>query len=171
MKESISYTYLLNIIIIFILVAFMVLMGTLSYTKAFRVNSKIANAIEVCEGYNSCSKPEIERIIKNYGYENRVSSCSKKYGSSSTVGNGYCIYTFKDNQTYTVKVSNGGSYSSGGTYSSGGIYSSSGEYKTVGSKYYSYGVLTYMYIDIPVIGDLLKIPVYSETDQIYDFKD
>ena len=42
MNQSVSYTYLLNIIIIFILVAFMVLMGTLSYTKAFRVNSKIA---------------------------------------------------------------------------------------------------------------------------------
>ena len=47
MNQSVSYTYLLNIIIIFILVAFMVLMGTLSYTKAFRVNSKIANAIEI----------------------------------------------------------------------------------------------------------------------------
>lgn len=37
------------------------------------------------------------------------------------------------------------------------------------SKHYSYGVLTYMYIDIPVISDVLKIPVYSRTDRIYKF--
>ena len=78
MNQSVSYTYLLNIIIIFILVAFMVLMGTLSYTKAFRVNSKIANAIEICEGDNSCSQAEINRIINNFGYQKRITSCPKK---------------------------------------------------------------------------------------------
>ena len=126
MNQSVSYTYLLNIIIIFILVAFMVLMGTLSYTKAFRVNSKIANAIEICEGDNSCSQAEINRIINNYGYQ--------KSNKAGTLKNGYCIYKFDDD-----------------------------------SKHYSYGVLTYMYIDIPVISDILKIPVYSRTDRIYKF--
>ena len=136
MKESVSYTYLLNIIIIFILVAFMVLMATLSYTKAFRVNSKIINAIETCEGHNSCSTPEIERIINNYGYQNRVSSCPKKDGITGQVKNGYCLYEFNYDGD---------------------------------AKHYSYGVLTYMYIDIPVIGDLVKIPVFSRTDRIYYF--
>lgn len=136
MKESVSYTYLLNIIIIFILVAFMVLMATLSYTKAFRVNSKIANAVEICEGYNSCSEPEVNRIINNYGYQNRVSSCPKKNGVQGTKKNGFCLYE----------------------------YNPDGD-----SKHYSYGILTFMYIDIPVIGDLVKIPVYSKTDRIYYF--
>ena len=134
MNQSVSYTYLLNIIIIFILVAFMVLMGTLSYTKAFRVNSKIANAIEIWEGDNSCSQDEINRIINNYGYKKRITSCPKKSNKAGTLKNGYCIYKFDDDD-----------------------------------KHYSYGILTYMYIDIPVIGDILKIPVYSRTDRIYKF--
>lgn len=137
MKESVSYTYLLNIIIIFILVAFMVIMATLSYTKAFRVNSKIVNAIETCEGHNSCSISEINRIVTNYGYQNRVNSCPEKDGKTGTAQNGYCIYEFENDGD---------------------------------GQHYSYGVLTYMYIDIPVIGDLLRIPVYSKTDRIYDFE-
>ena len=143
MNESVSYTYLLNIILIFIAVVFMALMGTLSYTKAFRVNSKIANAIEICEGYNSCSFNEIDRIITSYGYQRRPISCPTKYGTidndtdtKTKEMSGYCIYKFDNNGD---------------------------------DKHYSYGILTYMYIDVPVIGDILKIPVYSKTDRVYKF--
>ena len=52
MKESISYTYLLNMMLVFIFVSFSVLLCVFSYSKAFRVNSKIAGALEKAEGYN-----------------------------------------------------------------------------------------------------------------------
>ena len=35
--------------------------------------------------------------------------------------------------------------------------------------YYSYGVMTYMYVDIPLLNDTFKIPVYSKTDTYYRF--
>ena len=43
---------------------------------------------------------------------------------------------------------------------------------TIGYRrgHYSYGVLTYMDMDIPIISQNLEIPVYSKTDKIYKFK-
>ena len=63
MKQSISTSFMLNIVIIFIILVFAFLAGTLSYTKAFRVNSKIVNELEKYEGYNDLSKREIDRIL------------------------------------------------------------------------------------------------------------
>lgn len=142
MNESVSYTYLLNIIFIFIFVAFAVLVGTLSYTKAFRTNSRIANAIEICEGYNSCSQPEITRVVTNYGYTLDKIKCpiidGQKAENIDATGNsyGFCIYKFVFD---------------------GDI------------KHYSYGILTYMKLDIPVLQDVLKLRVYAKTDRIYGF--
>ncbi len=136
MNQSVSYTFLLNIIITFILLTFMVLMATLSYTKAYRVSSKIADAIEACEGYNKCSIPEINRVMNNYGYQRISGSCPKKDGVAGTSYGGYCIYVFNNDGD---------------------------------NKHYSYGVMTYMYIDMPIISNLVKIPVYARTDRIYDF--
>ena len=135
MKESISYTFLLNIMIAFIVVSFCIIAGILSYSKSFRVNSKIANAIELYEGYNEKSLSEITRATSNLGYGVRNVNCPKKGGQDAVVNeNGYCLYRFDD-----------------------------------ANNYYSYGIITYMQFDIPVISNFLKIPIYSKTEKIYNF--
>ena len=68
MKESIGYTSTLNIVIIFILISFAILMAIMSYSRAFKINNRIMNEIEKCEGYNTCTVKEIDRILTNYGY-------------------------------------------------------------------------------------------------------
>ena len=35
--------------------------------------------------------------------------------------------------------------------------------------YYSYGVVTYISFDIPIIGAFLKIPIYTESNRIFKF--
>lgn len=138
MKQSISYTFLLNIIIVFIVISFFVIMCIMSYTKAFRVNSKIVNAIEISEGYNKVAKPEIERVISNYGYPKDNITCPEREGkraigydgnylTSDKSTDGTCVYYFEN-----------------------------------GDKY-SYGVLTYMTFDIPIVEYLIRIPVYTRT--------
>ena len=37
------------------------------------------------------------------------------------------------------------------------------------NTYYSYGVVTYLKMEIPVIGRLIKLPVYSKTYNMYHF--
>ena len=138
MKESISYTFLLNIIITFIVISFFVIMCIMSYTKAFRVNSKIVNAIEISEGYNKVSKDEINKILTSYGYQKISVKCPKKEGvdainvTSGITNDGTCIYYF-DN----------------------------------GDKY-NYGVITYMTFDFPIVNTLIRIPVYTRTMSLHN---
>ena len=59
MKETIASTYLYTIIIIFLLIVFGFAGGLITYQKAYKVNSKIANAIEKAEGYNDNAIPAL----------------------------------------------------------------------------------------------------------------
>lgn len=97
MKEGISYTYLLNMMLIFIFVSFAVLLCVFSYTKAFRVNSKIAGALEKAEGYNELSQEEISTLIRGYGYQQFDINCRSRDGVDAIEGTtGYCLYEFEE---------------------------------------------------------------------------
>ena len=136
MKESISYTYLLNMMLVFIFVSFSVLLCVFSYTKAFRVNSKIASALEKAEGYNELSQEEISYLVRSFGYQQFDINCGDKNGADAIPGTtGYCLYEFEE--------------------------------EINGTKYVYYGITTYMAFDIPVITNLLKLPVYNTTEKIY----
>lgn len=140
MREGIGSIFLYNIIIVFIVLVFAFLAGAMSYAKAFRVNSKIINTLEKYEGYNTLSHDEINRILNNYGYRK-----SNKVNCPT-----------KKNMTSVSKIANNHNYC---------IY-----LKQIGSRHFSYGVISYMYVDLPVIGELLEIPIYAETDSIYRFR-
>lgn len=146
MKQSIGTTVLLNFIIIFFVVTFAFVLGIMSYMKAFRINSNIANAIENHEGYNRLAKAEIERYLEGYGYRKDptgLTNCPRKNGRTAiraagdTTGQNhrYCIY----------------------------------EYARDKERYFKYGIITYIYIDLPVVNRALAIPIYSETEKIYEF--
>ena len=144
MKEAIGHAPIYSFIALFIVITFGFLSATLMYFKAFKVNSNIAYALEEFEGYNGESEKEIERVLSVLGY--RVGDdkdCGDKTGMNpvSTPGLNYpvCIYE--------------------STNSSG---KSSG-------YYFNYGITTYIYLDIPVIGGTFKIPVYTESERIYKF--
>ena len=68
MSTSIGHTFLYNLIILFIIIIFAFLSGTLSYYKAFKVNNRIVYIIEKYEGYNEFAKTEIETLLSNLGY-------------------------------------------------------------------------------------------------------
>ena len=136
MKESISYTFLLDIIIVFIAISFFAIISIISYSKAYRVNSKIVNAIEINEVYNKYVTEKIDQTITSYGYQRISKVCPTKDGQSAinTTNNrtsdGVCIYMFD-------KINEDGTY--------------------------WYGVLTYMSYDFPIVGNLIRIPVYTKT--------
>lgn len=149
MSGSVGHTFIYNLIIIFVVIIFGFLAGTMSYYKAFKINNRIVSAIEKFEGYNSKepnmgSKQEIDRILSNFGYSTETVYCRPKYKGmylvqlSQNNGYKYCIYI--DNET-----------------------PKSGEY-------YKYGVLTYMNINLPFIKKL-NLPVFTKTNRIYKFTD
>ncbi len=148
MREGVGGIALYNIIIVFIVLTFGFLSATLSYVKAFRVNNKIAHSIEKYEGYNSLSESDITRQLTTYGYKVSYNfSCpSHVHFQNGSFG------------TYQPEVSLGNKNHRYCVY----------KYPTV-DGYFNYGIITYISLEIPIIGGNFYVPVYSETDSIFNF--
>lgn len=140
MREAIANSYVFNIILIFVGIIIVILIGSLSYSKAFKVKTKVINIIEKHQEYNDgVVRSEIDEFLKNTGYHvtSAVNSwtCPNVNGvkAINTIKNyDYCIYRFN-----TVK----------GPY---------------------YRVTVFISFDIPIISSYLRIPMTGETRIFYE---
>lgn len=144
MREGIGSIALYNIIIIFIAVTFAVLAGTMSYSKAFKVNNRIINAIEKYEGYNELAASKIDEVLLSIGYPpNGSHKCSKKQGMSALASLNesydFCVYQFVE------------------------------ETREWNGRYSTFGVKTFINIDLPIIGEFVKVPVYGRSKMVFSF--
>lgn len=148
MGKSIGSIALYDIIIVFIVLTFGFLAATLSYVKAFRVNNKIAHSIEKFEGYNSLSERDITKNLNTYGYSksNNINCSSHVHFQNGAFG------TYQAEGSYGYKNHKYCVY----------------KYATV-DGYFTYGIITYITFDVPITGGKFTIPVYSETDSIFNF--
>lgn len=146
MSGPIGHTFMYNLIIIFIVIVFGLLAGTLSYYKAFKINNRIVTSIEKFEGYNKLSQPEIETILTAFGYRAGSPNCPLEYKGMHLITftdeehrekHNYCIYA---DQTSAP----------------------------ADNTFFQYGVLTYMNIDLPFIKEI-DIKVFTKTNRIYSF--
>lgn len=147
MRESIGMTALLNVVIVFLVITFGFLAATLTYMHGFKSSSRVVNALERFEGYNTLSIAEINNVLTTIGYTQKggSSGCSTtKYGSNAELKefDGYrvCIYEISDTD------------------------------KKKG-RYFRYKVVTYANIDIPIMSQTFKIPIVATSDRIFDFND
>lgn len=146
MRESIGGVALYNIIFVFIVVTFAILAGTVSYSKGFRVGKNIISALEYAGGYNQTSIIEINRILGNMGYRANTNvlshKCPVREGKSAIQSQATL-----NNQKYFYCI-----------------------YEIMDSNsYYHWGVTTYIYIDVPIISELLQFPIYATSDSYYRF--
>lgn len=164
MKESISYTFVLNIVILFIFVCAAIIMGIFSYYRAFKANTIIINSIEKYEGYNCHSKEEIERKLNTISYnvpfqvkcKSGDTNCTVDSNSNYAVvsynldGKGKFIYDDNMNSQYECAI---------------GTHTNCSQ-----TRNYQYGVYTYMYVDVPVVSSLIRIPFFSKTKIMYEHR-
>ena len=162
MKESISYTFLLNIVIVFIFLCFAIIMGVFSYYKAFRANSIVVNAIEKYEGYNCASKEEINKKLDTIGYNVPFTPTCRKDEKNCVVdeNNRYKIVP------YNLDGPENGEYVNDIT---GSIFVD-GTGNNRQTLHYRYAVTTYMYVDLPVINHLIRVSFVSKTNTMYEFR-
>lgn len=144
MREGIGSIALYNIIIIFIFVTFAILAGTMSYSKAFKVNNRIINAIEKYEGYNTLAAEKIDDYLLNIGYSfDTKGECPIRNGyvASDDLNPDYrfCVYAYPEE----TRAHNG--------------------------QYMTFGVVTYIYIDVPLVGDYFRLPVYGVSNRVFCF--
>lgn len=161
MKESISYSFLLNIVIVFIFICAAIVMGMFSYNKAFRANTIILRAIEKYEGYNCASKEEISKNLGTIGYNVPFTPTCKKSEKNCVVDE---TNKFKV-VSYNLDGPTDGDYVNDTT---GSLYVNAAESKQ--TRNYRYAVTTYMYIDVPVVNQLIKMSVTSRTNTMYEFR-
>lgn len=156
MREGIGSVVLYNIIIIFILIVFALLAATLSYYKAFKVNSRILASIDKYEGYNTPAIEDINNTLAGLGYTVNSNNdvCQPERNDATLVSNQdtsyyYCVYFYRDDR--------------GGD----------DENRLNGDRepvYYNYSVVSYIYVDLPIVG-AFKVPVHTKGERIYNFSD
>lgn len=158
MKESAGFTFLFNFFLTFLLVLIFVLISIMNYMRAYKVNSQIVDAIERRGGYNIATKKDIINILTSNGYHPETSprSCNTKYGKVISTGiQNYEICLYLDNDGEVTDFEN---------------YRGIVRFKErdIG-KTFQMGVVTYIYFDMPIIHSMVRIPVYTTTDNIYIF--
>jgi hypothetical protein len=153
MKEAIGSGYLLSFIVTLIGVMIVIVVSSINYTKTFKVKNKMIDIIEENYGYNESTETEIETFLGEAGYKvsagtdtdnnckNKVMKkiCDKINGCSNNNINSKLEY-----------VSEGSQYD----YCVIKVLDSSSNY---------YYVTTYMYYDLPVVGNMIKISVSGTT--------
>ncbi|MFV0250349.1 MAG: hypothetical protein ACK5HP_04900 [Bacilli bacterium] len=147
MKEAIGNTFILNLVITFVFIFIMFFAGSISYTKAFKVKNKIIEILERNEtivngdlGTNQINSPILLSII-----ETDINANLKEIGyrissktTCSTRGGAVVSKSTSSNYRYCITrhVTSRGAY---------------------------YGVTTYMYFEIPIIGISVEFPIFGET--------
>ena len=157
MREAIANVGVFNLIITFVIILLAFFIGSLSYSKAFKVKSKIIGEIEKDQGYvvsgNYKTEDNIQSWLAGIGYRvntDRSWKCPTIASSDSQIvtNNGKAINTISNYQycvyEFNTCIKNGATVDS----------SKCGKY---------YRVVAYMYFDVPIFGDLVKIPVTGET--------
>lgn len=173
MSEDIGSSMLLNIVIVIIGIISSFMIGSIAYSKAFKVKNRIISVIEKYDGkcFNSiddtdeCYK-EIEAELQDIGYSSNIRSTCKEIhidGADSGIisaelvyphstnysgGHRYCIYKYKVCNT----ISNTDGY----------VCSSRDNQLTY------YKIVTFMHFDIPVVGKFLEFQVSGESRTFYD---
>lgn len=152
MKESVGYTVSLNIIITFIIIVFAFLSAALIYFKSNKVSNVITDTIEKHEGYNDVSEIEIQTKLSSIGYNRKQVDCNKYY---NRIGD-------DERQNCQVSIPNG---------SDGYCVFVCSEYIEEDDEwYYYYKISTNLMFNIPIINDVLDIPIFSNTNRLYDFE-
>ena len=173
MREGISYSFLLNIVIVFISVCGAIVLGTMSYYKAYRANSVISQTIEKYEGYNCISAEEIARKLQTIGYSTPFNvNCNNKGKNCMTdAAKNYAIISYNlddkmNNQeiVYSNRTDDNKQYANMNS-----TYKCDSNGCTTNKKY-QYGIYTYMYTELPVISNLIKIPLFTKTSIMYEFR-
>ena len=160
MREAIGGTWIMGIVIVFVVLFSGFLAYSISYTKAFNVKNEIINYIEYREGFTeaesveSVSDTDLDALVDS-GYVN-----AKAYRYILRSG-----YNKETASNESVKCPDGGEKKPGG-YCLKKIC-------TTGDKNSNsyYKVTTFIALNIPLIGYTASIPISGETRTIYEVKD
>lgn len=152
MRESIGGTWIVGIVIVFIVIFTGYLALSVNYSKAFKVKNGIISIIEENEGLTDKAQEQIIKYLNNTGYY-VYGSCSKidtdYVGNEETMNGlltGYGRQGTTDKYMYCV-------------------FERTVKNDTLNRKYYR--VTVFFKFDIPLLDNAFTFPVTGETKAVY----
>ena len=153
MREATGGATLFYIVIFIITIIILLLISSISYSKAYRVKNRIVDIIEKYECYEDCDgkviavtnkdNPAVEEIndtLAAIGY--KVNPLNSNWECPTRDGELINNSSVGNNYRYCV-------------------------YKVNSQRGYYYNVVSYMYLEVPLIGSTIDLPVYGATKTIY----
>lgn len=185
MKEGITYSFLLNIIILFVFVCAAIVTGIFSYYRAFKAGTTIVNEIEKYEGYNCVSAEAISEKLNGIGYSLpfKIECGSNETNCIISNDGNYKVVSFNYNDKVNslekidyysemiyYDLSGNSDIDSISKYKGSDFYcgEENGTKKCFFTAKYGYGIYTYMYTELPVVSKFLKIPIYFKTKRMIE---
>lgn len=187
MKGAIGNAFILNMVITFIIIFFMLLIGSMAYSKAYKTNKFLTDSLEsyveyfnvvdnqkdIC--FSDCSgkiKKKWNDIVNDYlgkaGYilSSSNSTCPKTNGENDEGNN---VYVDPNDSGYVLKRDTRiGDYDY--CIYQKRYYELNETDDFFSKRRYSYKVISYMKFDFPIIGEFIKLPIVSETRVILNYK-
>lgn len=173
MKGALGNALIMNMVITFILIFYVLLIGSMAYSKAFKVkNYLITSLVQYDELYGQLPNNETQRQSypnSSHSWNSMVNDYLSKIGYILSSEDNTCPskngYDPKDSGYKLIRDTSVGSYN----YC---IYKKS--YSTSSDAFavskYTYKVVSYVKFDFPVIGDYIKLPIAGETKTITKFE-
>ena len=165
MKEAISNAFVFNLVLVFVIILLIFFVGSIGYSKASKVKNRIIEEIEK-EAEHS-EHPENAYDNAKEEIENWLA-----FGSEDGSGIGYRMNTRGGAKTACPSASSIQSSLPSGTKVKNVTETNDYEYCVYRIEYCDrndarctlyYRVIAYMYFDVPIIGQMIQVPVTGET--------
>lgn len=143
MKAAMGNSLLMSIMVTFLSVVLLLLIGSIVYTKAYRIKNRIVDEIEKIEKFDETVVSKLDPVFREIGYianpySDNASGCSGYTPAGGSLENNSSAYK------YCV-------------------------FKVEAKKGYYYKVVAFAYLDFPLV-NAIHIPVYGETKIFYTFE-
>ena len=172
MKGAIGNAFILNMVITFIIIFFMLLIGSIAYSRAYKVNKYLLDSlVDYAEYYNTVDNQEYicfdncsSKIKK--GWNDRVNDYLAESGYILSTDSDTCP-SYEDEGYENKRNTRVGGYEY--CIYQKRYYEKNEADDIFTKKRYIYRVVSYMKFDFPIVGDFIKLPIVSESKVILNF--
>ncbi len=148
MREAIGGTWIMQLVIIFMLLFVAFLALSLNYSKAFQVKNDILSMIEKKEGVTNDTIKLINNYLSASGYNVQNTCPENSYGISNLSSNTGVKVGANDSNKYYYCIEK---LNSPSPHNNSKVY---------------YKVETFFYFNLPVLGEIFKFTINGSTNDI-----
>lgn len=107
MKEAIGTSMVFNLILVFLGVFIALYVGSIAYSKGFKVRNRLIDIIEKHDGFDNETKEEIDKNLFDIGYRIVDKPCKARENAVSVDNDSpyrYCVYQYSTTKGYYYGV-------------------------------------------------------------------